>query len=259
MTKHQKVAVSKQSETQSLTRPMNQIPGLEGIDQGMLVIPRIKLVQKSSVEVDDGIAPGSIVNSVTKELITKKDKPIVLVPVLTNRTRLYFRPYGEGGGLQCRSLDGVTGLGDPGGACAYCPKNKWNDGKPPACSELINIFCMVRGYDFPIPLSVNFGKTSMGAGKQFVQLFYMQCIRSGKSPWYYAFKLSTEQQKNDKGTFHVFRIEPAGDSTTKEQSQGDLFYKMIKSTKVEVHEDEGEIVTEQKKQAKGKKDDPFED
>lgn len=53
----------------------------------------------------------------------------------------------------CRSNDGVTGEGDPGGRCATCPMSKWTDGKRPECGEnrdllvwdwSINAFYMLR-------------------------------------------------------------------------------------------------------------------
>lgn len=35
----------------------------------------------------------------------------------------------------CKSSDGITGVGDPGGTCADCPYSKWSaSGNPPSCA-----------------------------------------------------------------------------------------------------------------------------
>lgn len=34
----------------------------------------------------------------------------------------------------CKSSDGITGQGSPGGSCEACPLSKWVDGNPPPCA-----------------------------------------------------------------------------------------------------------------------------
>lgn len=249
------MAQTKPATTESNAVAQNQgqvIPGLEGVEQDLLIIPRLKLVQKNSVEVDDEIAkPGQIVNSVTKDVIGKKDEPLLLIPVLNTRSRILFRPFDEGGGLLCQSSDGKNGTGEPGGICASCPENQWkNEGKKnisPNCTELLNIFCIVRGYDFPIPLTASFGRTSMGAGKQLVNFFWADAQKNQKSPWNFVYELKTEMTENEYGKFYVFKAAPGGKATKDEIEKGGLFYNLIKSTTIQVHEDEEEIRKEQAK------------
>jgi len=232
------------------------IPGLEGVEQDMLVIPRLKLVQKNSVEVDTGVKPGSLVNSMTKEVVAecKKDgAEVVVIPIVNNRSRIYFRPFSEGGGIICRSFDGKVGQGDPGGDCLLCPHSRWQQNEkgervPPTCSEYLNVFVLVRGYDFPIPLTASFARTSAPAGRQLVNYFYMDSRRNHKSPWNFAYKLKTEPQKNVYGSFYVFRVEPAGKATPEEIEIGRQFYEMIRTaSSLEIHADEEELLREQEK------------
>jgi hypothetical protein len=56
---------------------------------------------------------------------------------------------------QCSSLNGVSGSGAPGGACALCPMNKWNsgkDGKGKACKNMRHVYLLRGGNYAPIQL-----------------------------------------------------------------------------------------------------------
>ncbi len=238
------------------------IPGLEGVTQDMLIIPRLKLVQKTSVEIDDKVAdPGEVVNSVTKDILAKATKPVIIIPIKNNRTRILFRPFDDGGGLMCQSFDGLTGQGNPGGDCSECPMNQWKiddkkKNRAPDCTELLNIFCVVRGYDFPIPLTASFGRTSMGAGKQLINFFWADAQKAQKSPWNFAYQLKTESMENEFGKFYVFKVSPEGMATKDEIEKSELFYNLITSTQIQIHEDEDEIKAEQKNVDKKEKPDP---
>jgi hypothetical protein len=227
------------------------IPGLEGVEQDMLIIPRLKLVQKNSVEIDDKLAePGEVVNSVTKDILAKGTKPVIIIPIKNNRTRILFRQFDDGGGLMCQSFDGLTGQGNPGGDCSKCPMNQWKvddkkKNRAPDCTELLNIFCIVRGYDFPIPLTASFGRTSMGAGKQLINFFWADAQKAQKSPWNFAYQLKTEMTENEFGKFYVFKVSPEGMAEKDEIEKGELFYNLITSTQIQIHEDEDEIKAEQ--------------
>lgn len=232
------------------------IPGLEGVEQDMLMIPRLKLVQKMSVETDMGIDPGAIVNSVTKDVVGKPSKQkdgdvastIIIMPILNNKTRLLFKQIKEGGGLACRSIDGKIGIGQPGGVCSNCPANQWGDNnEPPDCTELLNVYCVVRDYDSPIPIVVSFGRTSSNAGKQLINFFYMDARRNQVSPWNFAYELKSVKMKNDKGTFYVYQVKPAGKATPEEVEIGAEYYRLIKSVATTIHEDENEIAQEQQR------------
>jgi hypothetical protein len=59
---------------------------------------------------------------------------------------------------QCSSLDGVTGNGNPGGACALCAFNKWNsgeDGKGKACKNMRQLYLLRDGDYLPIQLTLS--------------------------------------------------------------------------------------------------------
>jgi len=238
------------------------IPGLEGVGQDLLIIPRLKMVQQNSVEVmGNDMKPGSIVNSVTKDLIAKPSEQVTLIPILNTQTRIFFKPVKDGGGILCRSFNNKDGQGEPGGDCFKCPKNKWGvdlkgEQTTPECAELLNIFCIVRGYDFPIPLTVSFKGTSMGAGKQLVNFFWADAQKNQISPWNFAYELKTEFKENKAGQFFVFKVNPGGKAQKEEIAKGGIFYNLIKSTTVQIHEDEDEIKAEQARNANDSPEEP---
>lgn len=241
------------------------IPGLEGVEQDMLIIPRLKLVQKMSVETDSGVAPGSVVNSMTKDVVAEFGKDgakLVIIPIVNTRSRIRFKPYGEGGGILCRSFDGKIGEGDPGGNCLTCPHSQWTTDEKgqrvaPECSDYLNVFVLVRGYNFPVPLTASFTRTSMTAGRQLINYFYMDARKNRQSPWHFAYELSTEFVKNDKGSYYVFKITPAGKATDEEAETGRMFYEMIRTAPaVEIDVDEEEIKAEQERVATDQNEQP---
>jgi len=256
-----------------------EVAGLEGIDDEMIIVPRVKLIQPLSVEVDEyKIEPGSLVNSLTKELLAKPEGQFLIVPLMVARSRILFRPLDEGGGLQCRSADGIYGVGDPGGTCVddngqpNCPYALWETdkktgkNKPPKCTEYLNVVVMpltdkrelIPGNEMPLVLS--FGKTSMQAGKMLISLIRMRKI----SPWHYCYSIKSKFTKKDNYKYYVLQTSPAERAPSKLIDYMEEFYHMMKSTPTEIHIDENEIKREQAKaesatDSSGKEDDvpPF--
>ena len=55
----------------------------------------------------------------------------------------------------CSSVDGKTGYGEPGGACAVCELNKYGtDGKGKACKNMRHLYILRDGEYMPILLSL---------------------------------------------------------------------------------------------------------
>lgn len=76
-------------------------------------------------------------------------KEIVGVIIDHYPTRRYYREEFGGGGHppDCYSMNGITGIGDPGGECLHCPLNEWKtgkDGRGKACKEVHRIFILTK-------------------------------------------------------------------------------------------------------------------
>jgi hypothetical protein len=85
--------------------------GLENLSAEDLTIPRLKILQALSPEVQkregkyiDGAAAGDITNTVTKELFTE-DEGCVVLPVAYKRMFLEWQPRESGGGLVNQHVD----------------------------------------------------------------------------------------------------------------------------------------------------------
>ena len=79
--------------------------GLENVTPEDLIIPQLKIAQKTSKEVDandgsylPGIQVGDIMNNITGE-VYRSDKGITVVPIAYKRVFLEFKPREVGGGF----------------------------------------------------------------------------------------------------------------------------------------------------------------
>ena len=69
----------------------------------------------------------------------------------------------------CSSIDGINGIGSPGGACALCPMNAWGSvgkGKGKACKNMRHLYLLSDG-DF-LPTLISLPPTSLRPYNDFV-------------------------------------------------------------------------------------------
>ncbi len=69
----------------------------------------------------------------------------------------YKTPFNGGNNTpDCGSLDGIIGVGDPGGNCKTCPLNEFRSGKNggKACQNRHRLFLLREGESFPMILSL---------------------------------------------------------------------------------------------------------
>lgn len=101
-----------------------------GIDVDTIAIPRARLAQGLTSEVLEGIAQagqwilpgGKIVPEISGTIVG------------TRKTRILWDRTEQKATIACRSFDGVTGQGNPGGLCAECVLSQWQDDTPPRCT-----------------------------------------------------------------------------------------------------------------------------
>lgn len=92
--------------------------------------------------------------------------------------RAYWPNKYDGSGEQpdCYSDDGVSGQGDPGGACAECPFNEFEsaeDGISKACKEMRQLFVLTPDDLIPIVVTVPPGSLAN------VKAYFLRLMRSG--------------------------------------------------------------------------------
>lgn len=163
-----------------------------------VMIPRLRLMQGLSTEVQDGSAsPGQWVLSGYEP----KDS-VTFVPLLFARNRTL---RDDEGGILCRSRDAKIGEGEPGGVCDECIMNKWIDNEkgpntPPKCAFSYVYVGYVEEFD-SVAL-VEFRRTSINAGKM------LNTVSAQRGLGNFAVKLKTSKQTGKRGTFYQAVVQP---------------------------------------------------
>ena len=186
---------------------MQTAKGLGNIEQEDRIIPRLKIMQSNSPEVDEGIAKaGELVNSVSKK---SYGKVINFVPVMWWKSRIDWAPRDQGGEIICQARDAVTGSNF--GPCAECDYSKWVQKEPPICTAIINILGLIGAE----VVAISFMKTSYTTGKQLINLFNYKRF----DIFNFQYELGTKQEENALGKFQVLYFKnmntPVDDTTYK--------------------------------------------
>jgi hypothetical protein len=193
--------------------------GLEDMDRSDIKIPVLQLLQPLSeaVQEEKGKA-GEFYNATTGESFAEVDT--TLLSLTKTRVR-WGDEYRKGAKPLCRSFDGNTGVGDPGGNCANCPLKDWgDDNTKPECSQ---------GYNWlALNLDNNdvFRYTAISSGIKPTKLFLTDYMKnySKYQLFIYKVKLSSIKEKNDKGTFYIpqYEIYDVHDKNTAAQAKNVL-------------------------------------
>ncbi|MGE5592367.1 MAG: hypothetical protein ACM3X3_01625 [Betaproteobacteria bacterium] len=224
-----KLAKTEEQQANALTVPGQPIvAGVDALDSTDFTIPRVRLLQSVSAEVQEGLAkPGTLKNSLTDEEYGEK---LDFVPVLISKARLRFCVKE----LRCRSNDGITGVGDPGGSCAECSCAQWGaNGEPPECAVVYNypsIILDANGQSDGMPVAVSLMRTSTPAAKRLNTMIKFDPKGS-------VYELSAEKRENEKGKFYVFSVRKKR-ALTAEERQGVLeLRQMLAGKRIEVDQD----------------------
>jgi len=196
--------------------------GMEDVDNEDLIIPRAKLLQPLSPELQEypELRAGMIINSLTKEVL-----PSEFSPVFYFKSFIRFNPRDkkmpgfdsnfEPGALMWQTRD----VNDPRVAeqCTFGP-----NGEHPLALTTLNFFSL------PIPNSgmpviISFSKTSYKAGKNLLSLAKLR----GGDLFSRKYKLSVKQETNDKGTYYVLVVNPAGDCDQDMYKTGEQYFQQF--------------------------------
>lgn len=167
-------------------------------DQEDTVLPRLRLAQGLTSEVQDGSAkPGQwlLLGYTPRQTLT-------VVPLLFTRRRVL---RDSDFNLLCASNDGVTGVGEPGGDCATCPEAQWTGTKetgrkPPQC-QFSYAYVMYVAEHGALGL-LEFKRTSIQTGK------ILNTMVKQKGLGNFAVELASVSQSGKKGTFYLPSVKP---------------------------------------------------
>lgn len=221
------VAVKQSAE---LTTPAPR--GFEaGVDAEDLIIPRAKLLQALSPEVQEGeLKQGLIINSLTKDIL-----PEEFIPVFTFKDFIRFNPRNaednafnpdfEPGQIIWRSKDPQ----DP----RVLEETRFGaDGSKPLATTFMNFFALFPGVSMPV--IVSFSKTSYKTGKQLLSLAKF----CGGDMFSRKYSLKAVKEQNDIGTYFVLKVASLGAASEAEQKAGAQMWADYspKTGKIEVHD-----------------------
>ena len=173
----------------------------QGVDPDDLIIPRARVIQPTSEDSEE-FKTGTIINSLTKEVL-----PEQFIPIVFSKNWIRFNPRNssdpnydqnfEPGDIIWRSNDPL----DP----RVQSEGKWgpND-EPPKATAFLNFLSYFPGVAMPVVVS--FSKTSYKAGKVLLSTA-RHC-----SPDLFSMKysLSSSIVTNDKGKFAVLKVASIG-------------------------------------------------
>lgn len=128
---------------------------------------------------------------------TISSKEVVGVMLYNHPAYGYYKEKYTGGNNppDCGSFDGITGNGNPGGACASCPYNQFGsgDGQAKACKNRRYVYILQEGEVLPLILSL-----PTGSLKEFTNYMKRQ-ISKGRKPSQIVTKITLRKTTNSSG------------------------------------------------------------
>ena len=167
-----------------------------------LLIPRVKLLQPLSPEVDElDMKAGQIINSLTKAPL-----PTEFVPVFVFKEYLRFNARDEKSeGFDDKFAPGALMWKTSDPNAPEVEQTKFGpNGERPLGQQVLNFFSYFPGTQMPI--IVSFAKTSYKTGKQLYSLTKF----CGGDMFSRKYTLSAKKETNDSGTYWVLQVSPAG-------------------------------------------------
>lgn len=243
--------------------------GMENVDQTDILLPRVKLLQQMSPEVQDGdMKAGQLVNSISGQLIGDGEE-VEFIAVAHFKSRILFEGIGAEAKIICSSPNGLKNM--EGINCLTCEKSQWPDEKEaenrrknglrlgPECVQFYNFpVLLLTGNGQPEIAGLSMSRTKIKVAKKLLTL--VRHAGAGIDIFGLKFKLTTVKESSANRTYHNFDITRVGYPSKKEYEFAEKFYEAVsKADKVTVHDQTGEeepddngIPSTKKKKGKGK-------
>ncbi len=194
--------------------------GLENVTPEDLIIPQVKIAQKTNKEVDEndgafiaGLQIGDIMNTITGEFY-RGDQGVQVVPIAYKRVFLEFIDRDAGGGF-------VALHENPGVLANTTRNNKGLDALPNGnyIQTTANHYVLMVHENKTVPLMVAMSSTQLKKSRRW--LANMTAIRKttkdGKTytpaSYSHIYQLTTVPEKNSKGTWYGWKIDMVSEVT----------------------------------------------
>lgn len=192
MKNNNKEIVTKNGKDQQLIAQSKVKLGFEDMSKEDLQLPRVKLLQSMSRELQDealDLKPGQIINSLTKEVF----KTLEFIPIVFSKMWIKWRDMQAGGGIEWISSDQNDERVIEG--------TIWHDGIRPEVTTYLT-FLVVMNADFSKPMTLAFANMSFPTGRKLLSLARF----ANDHLFAHSYTLSSRKEKNDKGTFFIYDV-----------------------------------------------------
>lgn len=214
--------------------------GFEDDTADDLIIPRIKIMQALSPEVQDSkVQIGDIINSLTLERLNDK----VFIPVCKFNNNVWWRDRADGGGIICRAADGKMGIREDGTthACSTCRKCEFDNTKQgreaiPVCTKYINFLGFFE--DDMMPIILSFSKTNMAEGKK----MYSMAKVARQNIWNFGYTLTSKEKAKNANKWYIIDPVAAGATSDEVRALGMELYTQFAGTMTAINYDMSEGV-----------------
>lgn len=164
--------------------------GTEGVSASSVEVPRVKLIQKISPELDkfNDLRAGEFFHTILEQSLGTE---VRICPLYTNETYILWRPQEDGGGILARADDGIHWSPAPAEfnvklkdgtpvtwrtqrTVAASRLDQWgsqnptNPDSPPAATKMFNLACSFPDFPDLPPAVVTLQRSAVTVGKKFV-------------------------------------------------------------------------------------------
>ncbi|OGW10308.1 MAG: hypothetical protein A2W75_02765 [Nitrospinae bacterium RIFCSPLOWO2_12_39_15] len=200
-----------------------------GVEKEDLIIPRAKLLQAMSPEMQEGgFTVGEIINSLTKEYLAEEFIPIFMFKNWIrfnprSKTEPNFNSEYEAGAIIWKS-------NDPRDPLVLSESKFGAKGEKPLAITFMNFFSVFAGSQTPV--IVSFCKSSYHAGQELLSLARF----SGGDMFSKKYKLSSKDETKDGSVYKVYGVKAAGKVTEEEYAKCENLWKEFSYKRIEVHD-----------------------
>lgn len=221
--------------------------GFEEADASAYAIPFLVVLQPTSPQLDEikGAKAGMIFNTATNKVMANAE----VIPVVYQRRFLRWGPRDAGGGfkgaLMPSDADKLRNEGDvidSENRLYYpMPDGSVNPKKCDLLADTRNHYVLVRTDDGPKPAIMSLASTMVKVSRNWMA----KMQDAGGDMWDRAYKVATSKQQNEKGIWHVFTFEDAGETDEGERSVAEAFFGSVASGQAQARFDkDGNAVRE---------------
>ena len=210
--------------------------GMEKVDATDTLLSRVALLQPLSPEVVSGDkVAGTMVDSITGELLGDDGKEISFTAVTHYKSRIMFDGVGKEATMECSSLDGTKST--KGELCLSCEHAQWatdqkgNSVKPP-CTIFYNFPIVILGGKTPVIMGLSMSRTKIKTAKKFLTL--IRHAGPTMDMFGMKFKLIVVKETSNNKTYFNFDVVPDGYTSKEEFTFAEQFYNVLQKSTVKI-------------------------